>query len=78
MTIVYLVFIILKKSIENRKLELTNIFVVSAGFALKSLGIYLLCKFELENFAAFALIFITFGKAVLFVFCWIKLSKDQH
>ena len=78
MTIVYLVFIILKKSIENRKLELANIFVLSAGFALKSLGIYLLYKFELENFAAFALIFIVLGKAVLVVFCWIKLSKDQH
>ena len=78
MTVVYLVFIILKKSFENRKLELANIFVVSAGFALKSLGIYLLYKFELENFAAFALIFIVLGKAVLVIFCWIKISKDQH
>ena len=68
MTIVYVVFIILKKSLENVGLLLATIFVLLAGFIVKGVGFYLLNKNEQSGDIWVAPFLLLFGKFTLAIY----------
>ena len=76
MTIVYVVLIILKKSIEDACLGIFDFFDLIAGFAVKGVGFYLMNQnVEKPSNAAFELFFRSFGKYVLLIAFFSPISK---
>ena len=79
MTIVYVFFIILKKSIEDPRLGIVAFFVLLARFVVKGVGFYLMNKNEekISN-SALGLFFVCFGKFALSIACFTLIYKGVH
>ena len=79
MAIVHVIFIILKKSIEDPCLVAVSFFVLLAGFAVKGVGFYLMNQnVEKPSNAAFGLFFLCFGKFALSIACLVLINKNMR
>ena len=79
MFIVYIIFIILKKEIENPCLGAISFLVIIVGFIIKGYGFFLLNKpNEKPSNAASGSFFISLGKFYLVVTILTIIYKDVH